>query len=196
MLLSAGSVSEFLKVVQIVSWIVLPVLVTVVAFTVYNHYRRKKKNREEALSADESIAAPATLAQLGKGADYVLFDHSGLVQQYHKKLCHSQAMYAALQQKFSALEVKCTAMAAFVLEQPARLRDLTGYPYIKREITRFIKKYHSEKRDWQSANLQLSNACLDLQKENEQLKAQLASAMAAASISVVETERAGDVSLN
>jgi phosphate/sulfate permease len=185
MLLSAGSASEFLKVVQIVSWIVLPVLATVVAFTIYSHYRRKKKNRASALSADGALPAPATLAQLGKGADYVLFDHSGLVQQYHEKLCHSQAMYAALQHKFSALEIKCTAMAAFVLKQPGRIRDLTGYPFVKREINQFIRKYHAEKKDWQSANLQLSASCLDLQKENEQLKAQLASLATEASISVV-----------
>jgi len=188
MLLSAGSVSEFLKVVQIVSWIVLPVLAIVIAFTVYSHYRRKKKNRAEALSSGEAMASPETLAHLGKNADYVLFDHSGLIQQYHNKLCHSHAMYATLQHKFSALEIKCAAMAAFMLKQPSRISDLTGYPFVKREINQFIRKYHTEKKDWQSANLQLSNTCLDLQKENEQLRAQLASAIAEASVSVVDVD--------
>jgi hypothetical protein len=97
-------------------------------------------------------------------------------------------MYAALQQKFSALEVKCTAMAAFILKQPSRINDLTDYPFVKREINQFIIKYNKEKSDWQSANLQLSNTCLDLRKENERLKARLASMTAAASISVVGAE--------
>lgn len=187
MLLAAGSVSELLKVVQIVSWIVFPVLTIVIGCTVYFHYSKKKRNQAEALSASGMQPAPATLARLSKDADYVLFDHTGLFDEYHKKLCHLQAMYASLQHKFSALEVKCTAMAVFAIGKEKMYDGVSAYPSMKREVDQFVKKYNTEKRQMESSNMQLTHTCLTLQKENQLLRAQLSSALSAASLTITQS---------
>ncbi|MBO9659576.1 MAG: hypothetical protein J7527_12200 [Chitinophagaceae bacterium] len=174
MFLAVGSVPEFVKVVQIVCWIVLPVFAVVTAFIVYLHYRKVTKNREEALKAGD-LPTPAAMAQLNKEADFILFDHTGLVDQYHHKLCHSEARYAALQQKFAALQVKCAAMAVFAAGGQSESANISSYPRLKREVDRFIKKYHTDKNRSAAANQQLLYANQQLEKENERLRAVLES---------------------
>lgn len=173
MLLAAGSVSSFLKVIQIVSWIVLPVLAVVTALTIYLHYRKRKKNRAAALMVEDILPVPASLAQLEKHADYILVDHSDLFRQYHEKLCHSQARYVALQHEFAELKTKCAALSVFAASQAQLSHEIIQYPRIKREIDQFVKKYNTERREWENANEQLSHACVELQKENQRLRERL-----------------------
>jgi len=174
MFLAVGSVSEFVKVVQIVCWIALPVFAVVSALIVYQHYRKIRKNKEEALLAAD-LPTPAAMAQLNQQADFILFDHTGLVDQYHHKLCHSEARYAALQQKFAALQVKCAAMAVFAIGGQTDSSNITSYTTLKREVDRFIKKYHTDKNRSAAANEQLLYANQQLEKENERLRATLES---------------------
>lgn len=174
MFLAAGSVSEFLKVVQIVCWIALPVFAVIIALIVYQHYRKVRKNREEALLPGD-LPTPAAMAQLNKEADFILFDHTGLVDQYRHKLCHSQARYAALQQKFASLQVKCAAMAVFAAGGQTEFSNISSYRSLKREVDRFIKKYHTDKNRSAAANEQLLYANQQLKKENERLRATLES---------------------
>lgn len=174
MFLSVESVSEFVKVVQIVCWIALPVFAVVIAFIVYQHYRKVRKNREEALSAGD-MATPAALAQLNKEADFIHFDHTGLVDQYHHKLCHSEARYAALQQKFAALQVKCAAMAVFAAGGQTEFSNISSYTSLKREVDRFIKKYYTQRKRSAAFQEQLLYSNKKLEKENERLRATLES---------------------
>ncbi len=174
MFLAAGSVSEFLKVVQIVCWIALPVFAVIIALIVYQHYRKVRKNREEALLPGD-LPTPAAMAQLNKEADFILFDHTGLVDQYRHKLCHSEARYAALQQKFASLQVKCAAMAVFAAGGQTEFSNISSYRSLKREVDRFIKKYHTDKNRSAAANEQLLYANQQLKKENERLRATLES---------------------
>jgi len=173
MLLAAGSVSEFLRLIQIISWIVLPVMALVAGITVYVHYRKKKKNREAALAADEILPLPATLADHGRGADYIHFDHTGLVQQYHKRLCHLQAKYTALRQKSSALEIKCMAFAVFASGGTNAATGIKSYQALKAEADHFIKKYNAEKKEWENTSERLAFAYRILEKEYEALLFQL-----------------------
>ncbi|MCG2617248.1 hypothetical protein LZZ85_23330 [Terrimonas sp. NA20] len=169
MFLAVGSVSEFIKVVQIVCWIALPVFAVVTALIVYQHYRKIRKNREEALLAGD-LPTPAAMAQLNKEADFILFDHTGLVDEYHHKLCNSEARYAALQHKYAALQVKCAAMAVFAAGGQTGESNISSYSGLKREVDRFIKKYHIERDRSAAANEQLTHINLQLEKENERLR--------------------------
>jgi phosphate/sulfate permease len=170
MFLAVGPVSEFVRVIQIVCWIALPVFAVVTAIIVYQHYRKIRKNREEALSISE-VRMPAAMAQLNKQADFILFDHTGLVDQYHHKLCHSEARYAALQQKFAALQVKCAAMAVFAAGGQTASSNISSYSGLKREVDRFIKKYHTDKNRSAALNQQLSHINEQLETENLRLRA-------------------------
>jgi phosphate/sulfate permease len=174
MFLAVGSVSEFVKVVQIVCWIALPVFTVVTALIVYQHYRKVRRNREEALSAGD-LPTPAAMAQLNKEADFILFDHTGLVDQYHHKLCHSEARYAALQHKYAALQVKCAAMAVFAAGGQTASSNISSYTVLKREVDRFIKKYHTERKRSETIHDQLLYTNQQLEKENERLRATLES---------------------
>ncbi|MET0463974.1 MAG: hypothetical protein ABW007_12510 [Chitinophagaceae bacterium] len=172
MFLAVGSVSEFVKVVQIVCWIALPVFAVVTALIVYQHYRKIRKNRVEALSAGD-LPTPAAMAQLNKEADFILFDHTGLIDEYHHKLCNSEARYAALQHKYTALKVKCAAMAVFAAGGQTSASDITSYTAMKREVDRFIKKYHTEKKQSEEIHERLVYANQQLENENERLRATL-----------------------
>lgn len=192
MLLAAGAVSEIIRFVQVLCWIILPVLALVILLTVFLHYRKKKKNKAEALPAEELLPVPATLIQGKSPADYILFDHSGLVDQYHNKLCHSQAKYTALRHDFSRLATKYTALALYasnhtynpkekIMENPA----VQLSPVMQEEIDSLIKKHKTEKQDWKEKNERLAHSYRSLEQENNLLQAKLELATA-----TTEEERA------
>jgi chromosome segregation ATPase len=179
MLLAAGAVSEIVRVVQIICWIILPVLLLAILLTVFLHYRKKKKNREESLPAEELLPVPAMLVQGKTPADYILFDHSGLVHQYHNKLCHSQARYTALRHDFSRLETKYTALAVYASHQTDHPKATTMEnsvslsPVMQEEIDLLIKKHKAEKQEWREKNEQLAHSYRSLEQENNLLQAKL-----------------------
>lgn len=192
MLLAAGAVSEIIRFVQVLCWIILPVLALVILLTVFLHYRKKKKNKSEALPAEELLPVPATLIQGKKPADYILFDHSGLVDQYHNRLCHSQAKYTALRHDFSRLETKYTALALYASNHTYNPKEKTMEnpavqlsPVMQEEIDSLIKKHKAEKQDWKEKNERLAHSYRSLEQENNLLQAKLELATA-----TTEEERA------
>ena len=90
-----GPVAVFL---QVLCWIILPVLLLVFLLTTLHHYARKRKNADSALKRDD----PARLALAGNSGDgaYLFFDHTGLIRDYKNKLSYSHARYTALQKDF------------------------------------------------------------------------------------------------
>jgi chromosome segregation ATPase len=96
-MLASGILLEFAQFLRIISWITFPVLFLAVIITIIIHYYRKKKrkNGEEPLT-EEGV--------------HLLFDHTGLIRQYHTKLSYNQARYAALKQDFEKLELKYAAL--------------------------------------------------------------------------------------
>ncbi len=180
MLLAAGAVSEIIRFVQVLCWIILPVLALVILLTVFLHYRKKKKNEAEALPAEELLPVPATLVQGKSPADYILFDHSGLVDQYHNKLCHSQAKYTALRHDFSRLETKYTALALYASNHTYNPKEKTMEnptvqlsPVMQEEIDSLIKKHKAEKQEWKEKNERLAHSYRSLEQENNLLQAKL-----------------------
>lgn len=110
MLLTTGLFIELARFLQIILWIILPVLaLSLVAAVLVHRYR--KKNSVNNLQKDDSSLF-TSMENPGRGA-YVLFDHSGLVRNYRNKLSYNQARYIALKHDFEKLELKYAAMANF-----------------------------------------------------------------------------------
>jgi chromosome segregation ATPase len=102
LLIAIGPPGPLAVFLQVLCWIILPALALVSFFTILHHYARKRKNAANALEGDE-IAHLAQQGSKGKGA-YLLFDHTGLVREYKRKLSYSHARYAALKKDFDKLE--------------------------------------------------------------------------------------------
>lgn len=97
MILASGILLEFAQFLRIISWITFPVLFLAVVITVIIHYYKKKKGKGlETIPAEEGV--------------HLLFDHTGLVRQYHSELSYNHARYAALKQDFEKLELKYAAL--------------------------------------------------------------------------------------
>lgn len=95
-MLASGILLEFAQFLRIISWITFPVLFLAVIITIIFHYYRKKKRKNSEPFAEEGV--------------HLLFDHTGLIRQYHTKLSYNQARYAALKQDFEKLELKYAAL--------------------------------------------------------------------------------------
>lgn len=102
LLIAIGPPGPLAVFLQVLCWIILPALALVTFFTILHHYARKRKNAANAVEGDE-IAHLAQQGSKGKGA-YLLFDHTGLVRDYKRKLSYSHARYAALKKDFDKLE--------------------------------------------------------------------------------------------
>src|SRR5882672_6183732 len=118
MLLVAGPTPEFLKFIQILCWIVLPVLVLIVLVTVFLHYRKKRKEPDKentAASKDKFMqASPEQVGYTNGDGQYVLFDHSNLIREYKNRLIHSHACVTALERDLTNMEAKYVALAGYV----------------------------------------------------------------------------------
>ena len=104
MLLAVGPLAPWTDFLQMICWIVLPVLILTIACTSAFHYFRKKNNAEKAL-ADDEILNLTSFNNKEKPA-YFYFDHSGVLNKYKDKLTYSHARYAALRKDFEQLEKK------------------------------------------------------------------------------------------
>ena len=108
MFLVAGPSPEFLKFIQILAWIIAPIFLIAIVVTIYMHYRKRKK-KDQLTGAEEDELLEASPEQVGytKGdGEYVLFDHSPLIQEYKDRLTYHHARNAALQQDMDKLSAK------------------------------------------------------------------------------------------
>ncbi len=106
MLLVAGPSPEFLKFIQILTWIVLPVLASAIIITIYLHYKKKRRNAQTDVTTDEDfmLANPELVGYTKGDGEYILFDHSPLIREYKDRLLFHHARYSALQHDFGKLE--------------------------------------------------------------------------------------------
>ena len=102
MLIAIGPPGPLAELLQVLCWIILPVLLLVFLLTILHHYVRKRKNAANALEEDE-LTQLAIPGNSGEGA-YLFFDHTGVIRDYKKKLSYSHARYTALRKDFEKLE--------------------------------------------------------------------------------------------
>ncbi|HEV7781753.1 MAG TPA: hypothetical protein VGO58_10845 [Chitinophagaceae bacterium] len=146
----AGPLAVFL---QVLCWIILPVLLLVFLFTILHHYARKRKNATTPLQK-EDLTRLALDGNSGEGA-YLFFDHTGLIRDYRNKLSYSHARYAALKKDFEKLEKRYQQAAIVQKGRPVHSKtkqmetthdqvQLTAVPVPSEEL--FLKDLVEEKK--------------------------------------------------
>lgn len=173
-----GSVIELFQFAQILCWIILPLLIITASVTTYLHYRKKKKNLVE--SSLIETGNPDTFSQLVGAGDYIFFDHSKLISDYKRKITSNQARYTALQQDFSRLMSKYSALAIFTNQKLDHHKNssMENYrdqlpQYIQEEINLLVQDHAAEKKEMNSRLEQMGRSYKSLEEENESLLQQL-----------------------
>lgn len=179
MISATGLLIEFAHFLQIISFIIVPVLAIVILLTIIMHYRRKKRKAkmEEERDDENSLlpGLPAPGLPNDKGA-YLLFDHSGLIRQYRNKLSYNHARYAALRQDFEKLELKYAAAL-----QPSntpfnntKKNEMENNPaQWNATIQKMSDEHATEKKELLNRLEQLDRSYKSLEAENETLLEQM-----------------------
>lgn len=169
MLLSTtGLFIEFARFIQVILWIVLPILLLSSLVTYLIHRTKLKKARSTTNTEGPSFFT--SMENPGHGA-YVLFDHSGLIRKYRNKLSYNQARYFALKHDFDKLEAKYVAMA----NSYSSLRDNNKkYTMNTTSISgRNENEYMAENKELAERLEQLTQSYKTLEEENESLLEQI-----------------------
>lgn len=112
MLLTAGPSFEFIRFMQILVWIILPLLLCAITVTVFFHYRKKKKHDVTPAEAEDNfvLAAPEQFNHHKSDGEYIFFDHSGLIREYKARMFYNHARYTALRKDYVELEEKYSSL--------------------------------------------------------------------------------------
>jgi len=115
MLLATGPSIEFVRLIQILCWILLPIGAGAILLTVFFHYRNKRKaSRMNEISEEDFLkASPELLGYTNGDGEYVFFDQSAVLAEYKKKLLYYHARYSALRHDFDNLELKYNALGSY-----------------------------------------------------------------------------------
>lgn len=108
MILAAEPSFDFIRFIQILTWIILPVFLSAMMLTIFLHYRRKKKARPLYDDAENEfvLAAPEQFSHNKADGEYIIFDHSGLIREYKSRMFYNHARYRALRNDYAALEAR------------------------------------------------------------------------------------------
>jgi chromosome segregation ATPase len=174
MLLATGLLMEFAKFLQIISWIMLPVLLAIIAITIFFHYRRKRrKDIGGQHPLEDILSSPTDDHDTSRPGAYVLFDHSGLIRQYKNKLSYNHAKYTALKHDFEKLERKYRAIADGGKPRFVNLKnnDMENTP--EQLMNKMADEYAAEKKELLTRIEQLDRSYKSLEAENESLLEQV-----------------------
>jgi len=178
MLLATGSAFDFVKFIQIVCWIILPVLFLAVLLTVFLHYRKKKIEKSEAEKNDEEFmhGSPELLGYTKGDGEYIFFDHSSLISEYKKRLFYNHARYTALHDDFEKLETKYAMLASYTTAAITNKKNTNmenpheSMPqHLETEIDKMTKEYAAEKKELLTRLEQLGKSYQSLEQEHESL---------------------------
>jgi hypothetical protein len=164
MLLATGPSFEFVRLIQILCWILLPIGAVAILLTVFFHYRNKRKSSRMNESSEEEFlkASPELLGYTNGDGEYVFFDQSSILAEYKKKLLYYHARYTALRHDFDKLELKYEALGAYAT---AKFKDPTISGEIEvayRQIPKALQKQIDE------INAQHEAAKQELLKDSQQ----------------------------
>jgi chromosome segregation ATPase len=179
MLLTAGSLMEFVRFLQITLVIILPILLISLAVPFIIQYRKKKKKTAPGNGdvVQKLIdATPDSLNYENEDADYVHYDQSGLVREYKSKLIYSHARYTALQRDYERVQDKCNAlllqMETPLLNKKNKVMEdfnVTNHAMDVNSLTAL----ESERNELLTRLEQLNGSYQSLERENESLTTQL-----------------------
>ncbi|HKZ67397.1 MAG TPA: hypothetical protein VJ111_13615 [Chitinophagaceae bacterium] len=180
MLLATSSAFDFVKFIQILCWIILPVLILAVLLTVFFHYRKKKKERAETGNGngDEDFiqASPELLGYTKGDGEYIFFDHSSLISEYKKRLFYNHARYTALHHDFEKLETKYAMLASYttaaLINKKNTHMENVNEPmpqHLETEVNKMTREYAAEKKELLARLEQLGKSYQSLEQEHESL---------------------------
>ncbi|MEP7375092.1 MAG: hypothetical protein ABI675_16965 [Chitinophagaceae bacterium] len=182
MLLAIRPSFEFVKFLQVLGWIILPVSLVAVILTIIFHYRKKKAGIIQSENDEEKLirASPELLGYTKGDGEYVFFDHSSLIGEYKSRLSYNHARYTALRHDFSKLQLKYADLASYSAtkfihhktksmentydQMPQRLQD---------EIAKLAASYKVEKEELLSQLGQLNQSAQKMEAANQSLQDQL-----------------------
>ena len=183
MLLVAGPNPDFFRFLQVLCWIILPVLISAVLVTMFLHYRKRKKEiAGEAGEMEDKVmlAFPGQVGYTSGNGEYVLFDHSDLMRQYRNKLSYNLARYTALQHDFTVIETKYTALAKFaqthfITHKKRPMENLNEQlpKQLQADINKLTESDATEKKALLDKLGQLEKSYRRLEQENSSLKEQV-----------------------
>ena len=176
MLLVAGPMPELFRFLQILSWIILPMLTAAAGLTIYFHFRNKKEKANNAF--DDSKAD--RLAYKNENGDMVYFDHSALIREYKKRLSTAKAKNTAMQKDLSILTDKYAATARyarilFLTNKTSNMENLNDQfsSQLHEEIEKIAKENTTEKQAMQQKIEQLEQSISRLVHTNKSLNEQI-----------------------
>lgn len=178
MFLATGSAFDFVKFIQILCWIILPVFLLAALLTIFLHYRKKKKEKIENENGDEEFmhGSPELLGYTKGDGEYVFFDHSSLISEYKKRLACNYAKYAALHHDLEKLETKYTMLAQYTIgiinnKKNNNMENLhvSTSSDIEKEINKMTAEYEAEKKELLARMEQLGKSYQNLEQEHQSL---------------------------
>jgi chromosome segregation ATPase len=181
MLLVAVPAEGLLQFIQVLCWIVLPVLFGTMLVTAILHYRRRKREAQDTIEPEDNLlhASPELVGYTNGNGEYVLFDHSPLIREYKDRLSYHHARYTALRKDFTAMETKYTALASYTQNQfstpKKRIMETTTQPmpkHIEAEVNKLVQVHAEEKKDLLARLDQLNRSYQSLEQENRLLQEQ------------------------
>ncbi|HET6994328.1 MAG TPA: hypothetical protein VFI06_05055, partial [Chitinophagaceae bacterium] len=115
MLFVAGPTPEILRFIQVLCWIIVPLLIAALGVTAFLHYRNRKKDEGEHAQMEGKLleSVSGLVGYTNGNGEYVVFDNSVLIQQYKNTLSYNHARYTALQHDFARMETKYAALALY-----------------------------------------------------------------------------------
>ena len=179
--LMAGPAPDILRFIQVLSWIIMPVLLTTVGLTMLVHYRKKKRETNEGSDLEGKLveSVSSLVGYTNGNGEYIVFDNSVLIQQYKNSLSYNRARYTALQHDYAKMETKYAALALyarnlFVKPKKEIMEHSHEMPReVQADINRVAKDHAAEKNELQDKLAQLERSCRQLEQENKALHDQL-----------------------
>lgn len=183
MFLSAGSLVEFARFLQVVLLIGLSLVVVVYLVMAVWHYRKRKKT--PAPVDQDSVerwvnATPEYIHDRYRESGYVYIDQPALLREYRNKLAYSHARYTALRHDFAVLQSQHTEFPpdTNMDSYDTKTTDMkdqhvpaeTGET---REPAATGTMYETEKEEWISKFDEVNKAYKILEQENRSLHDQL-----------------------
>jgi len=181
MLLAIGPSFEFVRFLQVLGWIILPVSLIALIITIVIHYRKKRSGNIDSDKEEKLIqGSPEQLGYTKGDGEYVFFDHSALISQYKKRLSCNHARYAALRHDFDKLQVRYTDLANFAATKFTDKKTMSmentyeQMPQpLQEDITKLAATYQAEKDELLSRLDEVMLSLKTLETENRALQDQL-----------------------
>lgn len=171
MLLAVGPLAGFAGFLQILLWILIPLLGAAIVTTIAIHYGRPRKELEQGTVEEIVASNPEQSGYRLDNDQYVVFDHSGLIKEYKTRLVNHHAKYSALKQDYSRLELKYNSLLLLSpvfndkninMENNLNPEQFPAEPASATSID-------IERKELQARFEQLNQAYQQLEKENESL---------------------------